>query len=234
MNDTVLEMRGAAHRYHGNAILDVVEIAVRRGEIVGICGPSGAGKSTFLRLAAGIERPTAGQVLADGSPMWPEGSSRATHPRPGWVGMVFQDPGSSLDPAWSIKRILTEPFRAAGRQRTSRHDRRAGIEAMLSHVGLADTPLASRPAQLSGGQQQRVALARCLLGTPSIVLADEPTSALDVTNAAGVMHLLRATADAGVAVVLVSHDRRMLGSIADRVLECRDGQIQMLDVVEAR
>ncbi|MEQ1703473.1 MAG: ATP-binding cassette domain-containing protein, partial [Ilumatobacteraceae bacterium] len=184
--------------------------------------------------AAGIERPTTGEVLADGIPIWPEGATRATHPKPGWIGMVFQDPGGSLDPAWTLQRILTEPFRAAGRPRTTRHDRRTRIDSMLSHVGLADIPLASRPAQLSGGQQPRVALARCLLGTPSIMLADEPTSALDVTNAAGVMHLLRATADTGVAVVLVSHDRRMLASIADRVLECRDGNVRPLDVLEVR
>ena len=212
-------------------MLDGVNLAVETGEIVGVRGPSGSGKTTLLRLAAGLERPRSGRVLAAGGDLWPDGARSPRRPRPGWVGALFQDPAGSLDPAWTIERILAEPFRARGRPAVGRDRRRDAVSHALDEVGLGDVDRRTRPGQLSGGQQQRLALARCLLAEPTLILADEPTSALDVTNAAGVMHLVRRTADRGTAVIVVSHDRALLDALADRVLECRDGR---LDPVEER
>lgn len=231
MNAPVVELRGVSHSYpaRGSArrrldVLRAVDLSVEIGSIVGVLGPSGSGKSTLLRLASGLERPSAGRVEVGGSSMWGSGP-RPRPPRRGWVSAVFQDAAGALDPAWTVQRVLEEPFHA--RHRTvARDERLRRIDDVLAQVGLATLPRHLRPAQLSGGQQQRVALARSYLAEPDLLVADEPTSALDVTNAAAVMHLLRRLADRGTAMLVVSHDRAMLESLADVVLRCADGTLR--------
>jgi len=217
----VLSATGLSLRFgRGGGAVEAVRSAsldVRSGEIVGIFGPSGCGKSSLLRLLSGLLRPTGGRVVYGGGRQRPE---------PGEIMPVWQDPFASLDSYWPIWRSITEPLMARQcRPWPDRRKRIAEAEAALESVGLAGVPLASRPRHLSGGQCQRVALARALIAGPRILVADEPTSALDVSAAAGVMHLLRAAAARGTGILIVSHDRQMLGSLCDRRVEMSEGRL---------
>ena len=204
------------------------DLSVAPGEIVGLSGRSGSGKSTALRLVSAIERPDSGRVEFGGRDVWAgvRGSSPQL-PRTGYVMPVFQDPTSSLDPRWAIYRSVTEPMTV--HRRLSRAERVAAARTMLEGVGLDHVDVHALPSQLSGGQCQRVAIVRALSGGPALLVADEPTASLDVTSAAGIMHLLRRTADAGTAIVVVSHDQRVLETLADRILRLENGQVVQAD-----
>jgi peptide/nickel transport system ATP-binding protein len=194
---------------HGGAapVLVDVDLAVRAGEVVGICGPSGQGKTTLLRALAGLLRPVGGTLWYGDIEVWT--GRRARRPRPGYVMPVFQDVSASLDPRWPVWRSVAEARPGATR---------ADVERLLAAVGLATVHLDARPRRLSGGQRQRIAIARALAGRPALIVADEPTAALDPTVAAGVARLLREVADGSCAVVVASHDEARLRSFADRVL----------------
>ncbi|QSB16818.1 ATP-binding cassette domain-containing protein [Natronosporangium hydrolyticum] len=230
MGDPVLELRQVSKLYrtggHPFVAVRQVDLAVAAGEIVGIGGPSGAGKSTLLRMLAAIEPPDRGEVWLAGEAAWRRvgGGLRRRVPRPGYVMAVFQDPPGSLDPYWPVWRSVTEPLIALG-PRLSRHDRRNLARDWLARVGLAQVDPRAMPAQLSVGQCQRVALARALIAQPAAIVADEPTSALDVTSGAGIIRLLREAAMGGTAIVVVSHDQRMLDVLADRVTRLVDGRL---------
>jgi peptide/nickel transport system ATP-binding protein len=188
-----------------------VDLAVRRGEIVGIVGPSGVGKTTLLHTLAGLRPVGAGTVSFGGRP---------TPPR-GYVMPIFQDAAGSLDPRWPIWCTVAEPLALKSRAAATRHDAmtvRAAASELLARVGLATVDPDSRPGQLSGGQQQRVAIARALAASPALLIADEPLSRLDSTAAAGISTLLRDVADSGTAIVVASHDVTRLASLADRVV----------------
>lgn len=227
----VLECRSLSCCYnvHGREIqaVESADIVVRHAQIVGICGPSGCGKTTLLRLVTGLIRPATGEVLWEGKPLWVKGRFGRyirRPPRPGYVMPVFQDPVGSLDPRWPIWRSVTEPLTARHHgRRLSRRQRRILAGEQLARVGLSHIDIQARPRQLSIGQCQRVAIARAVVARPVLLIADEPTSALDVTNAAGIIRLLRAASDEGLAIVVVSHDRRMLSALCDEVLEMNDG-----------
>lgn len=219
----LLELRQVQHAYRTGrqrssrtTVLQGIHLRIDRGQVVGICGPSGGGKSTLARIAAGLERPLEGEVLAEGAPVW---SLRAYPrlPRLGWAGALFQNPAATLDPGWRIDRILAEPFTARHRRAVPPEERARRTRSILSAAGLDGLPLRVRPRQLSGGQQQRIALARLLLAEPDLLVADEPTSALDVTNSAAVMHLLHDTARSGTGVLVVSHDLPMLEAVCDEI-----------------
>lgn len=185
------------------------------GQMVGICGPSGVGKTSLLRMVAGLLRPPSGQVRHLGQDLWGPGRPR---PLAGRIGLVPQEAGAALNPAWTIAQLLDEPRHAphlAGRDRASH------LRAQARHlqaVGLPDLPRTLRPAALSVGQRQRLVFARMALAEPWLVLADEPTSALDPTLAAAVMHLLLQQAKDGRAVLVISHDTALLSAFADRMI----------------
>lgn len=220
----VLEATGLSKTYGrgANAVRAVVSAGVRieRGEIVGIVGRSGSGKSTLLRLLAGLEPPTSGSVQMGGEPA----RQRA---RTGYVMPIFQDAVASLDPRWPIWRTITEPLTAPHRQgHLTTQQRKAIAGEGLTEIGLSSIDVESRPGELSGGQCQRVSILRALIAKPALLIADEPTSGLDPSVAAGILHLLRTTADSGTAMVVVSHDRNALAVLCGRILEMSDGVLR--------
>ncbi len=223
----VLELHGA-HRAYGDApVLRGVDLELFAGEIVGVGGASGSGKSTLLRALAGLERPDAGELLMDGEPVWGARSkARRVLPRPGFVQQVFQDPVGALDERWPIWRSITEPLTAPGRgARLSRTARRERAAKALRSVGLHGLPLDARPGMLSIGQCQRVAIVRSMIAGPAVLLADEPTSALDSMSTGGVLDLLRGAAASGAALVVVSHDERVLRALRHRTLMLAGGRL---------
>ncbi|WP_216215395.1 ABC transporter ATP-binding protein [Amycolatopsis aidingensis] len=198
--------------------VDGVSAEIAAGEILGVVGPSGSGKSTLLRLIGGMERPDGGSVRFDGTEAWPGRRSRPVLPRPGYVMPVFQDPRGSLDRRWALWRSITEPLVLAHGPLPVAERKRRAREA-LEPVGLGELDVTALPGQLSVGQAQRVALVRALIAEPALIVADEPTASLDSTTAADIAVLLRAAADNGTALAVVSHDLARLATYVDRTLE---------------
>jgi putative ABC transport system ATP-binding protein len=218
----VLELR-EVYRTHGkgdNAVhaLRGVSLSVAPGEFVAVMGPSGSGKSTLLNLAGGLDSPTSGQVVVEGSVLGTLNRKQLAAVRRRRVGYVFQD--LNLLPSLTAAENVALPLELDG---MSLRKTRGLAMAALEEVGLAQ--LAPRfPDEMSGGQQQRVAIARALVGDRRLVLADEPTGALDSQTGEAVLKLLRARVDAGSAGVLVTHEARH-AAWADRVVFLRDGEV---------
>jgi putative ABC transport system ATP-binding protein len=199
--------------------LDGVSLEVRPGEFTAVVGRSGSGKSTLLHLAAGIDRPDAGEVWVDGVALASLSDDALTRLRRDRVGMVHQF--FHLLPTLTVRENVALPrLLARGNERAAL----ARADALLAEVGLAHRA-AARPHTLSGGEMQRAALARALLHEPALVLADEPTGNLDTKAAAQVIELLAALpARHGATVVMVTHSREAAAAAA-RVIELRDGRI---------
>lgn len=193
--------------------LKSADLEIKAGEVVGLQGPSGCGKSTLLRLVMGIETPASGTVWRSGA-LTPPGS----------ILPIFQDPVGSLVPHWSVWRSISEPLTAPGETRLSKADRRAKAVMAMASVGLGECDPEARPSELSVGQCQRVAIARATLKGPPLIVADEPTSALDSLSTWRVSNLLRTAAEAGSAILIVSHDSAFLERLADRVVAMKDGR----------
>ncbi|MFE7296346.1 ABC transporter ATP-binding protein [Streptomyces sp. NPDC057579] len=216
-----IELRAVTLAYGRGAsamqALHGVDVALDRGSFTAVMGPSGSGKSTFLQCAAGLDRPTSGQVLLGGEEITHLGEDRLTKLRRTRVGFVFQS--FNLLPSLTVLQNVLLPQRLAG----ERQDRRRA-QQLLAEVGLADLG-SRRPGQLSGGQQQRVAIARALMTEPEVVFADEPTGALDTRSAREILRLLRGAVDAmGATIVMVTHDP-VAASHADQVLFLADGAL---------
>ena len=222
MSGPVLELRDV-HRTHGTGegavhALRGVSLAVQPGELVAVMGPSGSGKSTLLHLAGGLDEPTSGEVVVEGTVLGGLSRKALARLRRRAAGYVFQD--LNLVPALTAAENVALPRELDGT--SSRRARKEAVAA-LDEVGIA--ALADRfPDDMSGGQQQRVAIARALVGDRRLVLADEPTGALDSTTGEAVMALLRSRCDDGAAGVLVTHDARH-AAWADRVVFLRDGLV---------
>ncbi|MFC4015291.1 ABC transporter ATP-binding protein [Nonomuraea purpurea] len=224
-----VELRSVSKEYavagHRTPVIVDADLTIHRGEIVGVVGPSGSGKSTLLRLLSGQERPDGGDVLTEGEPLWRGPRQRSPRvPRRGWIMPVFQDPVTSLDPRWPLWRTITEPLVLRG-GRLSRSQRRQHAAAALEKVGLGHINVTRTPGSLSVGECQRVAIVRAVIANPGLIVADEPTASLDVEAAANIASFLRALADEGAAVLVVSHDEQRLRSYADRVLRMREGKV---------
>jgi putative ABC transport system ATP-binding protein len=200
-----------------HALTDV-DLAVERGELVAVMGPSGSGKSTLLTIAGSLEEPTSGQVLVDGVDLATVSRSDRAKMRRRTIGYVFQD--FNLLPGLTAIENVTLPLELDGTR--SKAAKAAGLEA-LAELDVAEH--ADRyPDELSGGERQRVAISRAIVGERGLLLADEPTGALDSVNGEGVMRLLRAATQRGVAGVVVTHEAQ-LASWADRVVFLRDGRV---------
>ena len=201
----------------GVTALRQVSAVFETGTFTAIMGPSGSGKSTLLHCAAGLDRPTSGQVRVAGHDLAALSETRLTRLRRDQIGVVFQS--FNLIPSLTAELNVALPLRLAGR----RPSRRAVRDA-LAAVGLADRAR-HRPAELSGGQQQRVAIARALISKPEVVFADEPTGSLDSASGRQVLGLLRGLTDSRqVTVVMVTHDP-VAAATADRVVFLADGRI---------
>ena len=189
-------------------VLHDVSFDLYRGEILGLVGESGTGKTTLARVILGMLPPDQGAV-----------THYTDHPQ-----MIFQDPYSSLNPAYSIEWILEEPLRCAGVR--DREERRRQVREMLSRVELPEECLTAKPAELSGGQRQRVSIAAALLRRPRLLIADEPVSALDVTIQAQILTLLRTVLrELDLSCLFISHDLNVVSQICARILVMKDGRV---------
>jgi oligopeptide/dipeptide ABC transporter ATP-binding protein len=204
-----------------------VSFEVTAGERFGIVGESGCGKSTLLRLLAGLDRPTSGRLVVEGTDIAPLPERRLKFLRD-QLQMVFQDPMSSLDPRMRVKDIVAEPLVAQGDRAP-----RARVTELLKGVGLPGTALHRYPHQFSGGQRQRISIARALAPAPDILLADEPVSALDVSVRAQVLNLISDLVDElELTLVFVSHDLSVVRHLCDRVAVMSAGEIVEIGPVE--
>jgi putative ABC transport system ATP-binding protein len=198
-------------------ILHPTSLAIARGQAVAITGPSGSGKSTLLGLIAGLDAPTSGRILLDGTDITRLGEEELARLRGRLVGIVFQF--FHLLPSLTALENVLVPLEIAGVPGA-----RARARALLADVGL-EARGHHYPSQLSGGEQQRVAIARALANDPPIVLADEPTGNLDSVTGHHVIELLIAVnRERGRTLVLVTHDPE-LASLADEVVNLRDGRV---------
>ncbi|MBO0611256.1 ABC transporter ATP-binding protein [Myceligenerans salitolerans] len=195
--------------------VDGVSFTLAAGRTLGLVGESGSGKSTLARMLAGIERPTAGQVLVHGEDV--ARLSRAGRKRLRRdVQMVFQDPYTSLNPRMSVGEIVGEPF--AIHRITPAGGRRAAVGELLELVGLEPGHASRYPHQFSGGQRQRIGIARALALRPGILVCDEPVSALDVSVQGQVVNLLQdLQEELGLSYLFVAHDLGVVRHIAHEV-----------------
>ncbi|MFE7558084.1 dipeptide ABC transporter ATP-binding protein [Kitasatospora sp. NPDC057500] len=204
----------------GPRALDEVGFTLRAGEALGVVGESGSGKTTLARVAMGLSRPDAGEVLLHGRP-WSALPERRRRAERSAIQFVQQDPYASADPRFTVARIIGEAL--PGLRRAERARRCAEL---LDQVGLSADLLSRRPHQLSGGQRQRVAIARALAGRPQVLVCDEPVSALDVSVQAQVLELLdRLRRERGIALLFITHDLAVVRQVTDRLLIMRGGSV---------
>jgi putative ABC transport system ATP-binding protein len=200
-----------------------ISLEVAQGEFLALLGASGSGKSTLLNLMAGLDRPTAGSILALGRDLAAMSSEELARHRNQTVGMVFQS--FQLLTRMTLDENVELPLRLA---ETPRSERASRVQEALERVGLSGRTK-HRPLELSGGEQQRAAIARALVNRPLILLADEPTGNLNSKTGEGIMQLIaeihRPAAGPGRTIVMVTHERALAERYADRMVTLSDGMI---------
>lgn len=195
-----------------------VDLDVARGERVVVCGPSGSGKSTLIRAICGLETPTAGRIVVDGHPVG--GPGAATSALAGEIGMVFQQ--FNLFPHLTVlENVTLAPRKVRGMDDAAA--RALGMR-LLEQVRIPEQA-DKYPGALSGGQQQRAAIARSLAMQPRVMLFDEPTSALDPEMIREVQDVIVALAEAGMTMIVVTHEMAFARRIADRMVFMDAGEI---------
>jgi putative ABC transport system ATP-binding protein len=201
-------------------VLRQISIQFAKGEFVALLGQSGSGKSTLLNVISGIERPTAGKIILDGTPLSELNEHQCTLYRRDRIGFIFQF--FNLIPTLTVLENITLPQELAGRKRSEIE--RQALE-LLERVGLVDRQN-TYPDKLSGGQQQRVAIARALVHDPMLVLADEPTGNLDEETGDRILALLlELTRSAQKTLIMATHNPE-IAKRADRVVRMHNGQLE--------
>ncbi|MEO6801060.1 MAG: ABC transporter ATP-binding protein [Rhodanobacter sp.] len=212
-----LELRGLRKHYGNTHAVDGIDAAIAEGEFLAILGPSGCGKTTTMRMIAGLEAPSAGEVLI--------GGKSVTHlpPRARNVSMVFQS--YALYPHMSVLENIAFPLKARGVRRTERDAKIKWATAMLG----IETLLQRKPGRLSGGEKQKVALARSLVRDPALFIFDEPLSSLDAQVRTMARSELRLLHDrTGVTTVYVTHDQIEALGMGDRIAIMQHGRVRQL------
>ena len=199
-------------------VLKNVNLHIRQGEYLSILGPSGSGKSTLMNIIGCLDTPSKGSYLLHGRQVDDLNEKELARLRSKEIGFVFQN--SQLLPRLTAQQNVELPLIYAD---VSTKERKRRAKEMLERVGLADR-MGHYPNQLSGGQQQRVAIARSLVGNPSILLADEPTGALDQKTGKQVMQLFQSLNDEGRTVIMITHDMN-IAAFARRTVHIIDGEL---------
>jgi peptide/nickel transport system ATP-binding protein len=247
MADTpMLELRDAARYFdvsrpalqrliagEGKRILravDGVNLSVPKGTTLSLVGESGCGKSTVARLAVGLYRPSAGQVMFDGRDL---AEARAASDQRRRMQMIFQDPYASLNPRWRVRDIIAEPIRAFGLL-PNRAAEEAKVAELLTQVGLSPLDGHKFPHEFSGGQRQRISIARALSSNPEFLVCDEPTSALDVSVQAQILNLMKELQSRmGLTYLFISHNLAVVRQVSDRIGVMYLGRIAELAPAES-
>jgi len=195
-----------------------------------LVGESGCGKSTVARLAVGLYRPSAGQVMFDGRDL---AEARAASDQRRRMQMIFQDPYASLNPRWRVRDIVAEPIRAFGLL-PDRAAQEARVAELLTQVGLSPLDGHKFPHEFSGGQRQRISIARALSSNPEFLVCDEPTSALDVSVQAQILNLMKELQSRmGLTYLFISHNLAVVRQVSDRIGVMYLGRIAELAPAES-
>jgi polar amino acid transport system ATP-binding protein len=218
MAEIQLQATGLVKSFGTETVLNGIDLAVHKGEVVVVLGPSGCGKSTLLRCLNGLEPINSGEILLDGEPITATGKNMSRMRQK--IGMVFQS--YDLFPHKTILQNVTlAPIKVAGRTKA---DAEQEAETLLKRVGLWEKRDAY-PRQLSGGQKQRVAIVRALCMHPEVMLFDEVTAALDPEMVREVLDVMLELASQGMTMVIVTHEMQFARAIADRVIFLEGGSI---------
>ncbi len=210
-------------------VLKGIDLDVKRGEVCCILGPSGSGKSTLLRCINALEIPKAGEIFVDGQRvgfrerdgmLYPLTEREICRQRE-QTGMVFQR-FNLFRHLTALQNVMSGPIHVRG---TKKREAEAAARHLLEQVGLGHRPN-HYPSMLSGGEQQRVAIARALAMEPSVMLFDEPTSALDPELEQEVIRVIKALAEEGRTMLLVTHDMRLAADVADHVMFLHEGRVE--------
>ena len=219
----VFEVRGAKGKDKTLTAVDDVSFGIRKGTTTALVGESGSGKSTVANIILNLIDPTSGKVFHDGVDLSTLGPKELFALRR-IMQPVFQNPYGSLDPMYSIFRVVEEPLRVHGIGTAK--EREARVAELLDMVSLPRSVMRRYPHELSGGQRQRVAIARALSIGPDAIIADEPTSALDVSVRAQILNLLTdLKRDLGLAMVFISHDIQTVRYVSDRIAVMNGGKV---------